>query len=366
MRVAIVTEDVVGRRMAGPGIRAWHFARELSKRFEVVLVARLRELDRSTAFDAVEWGTPAARSAMRSAAVVVGQPHRELLAVRHPRAIYDLFDPVVLELDEMIRRRPAMRLRVHRSLQWGRLAVALRQGWRLIAGAPRQLDFYLGVHAARVGDLSSWLGKWIEVPFGAERAPAIPPAVPAGPPVVVWGGGTWEWLDPQLAVDAVDRLNAVGVPARLLFLGGRHPNHSIAGATLASGPRRDWLLRNDQWVPYDERGAWLSCCRASVILHRRTAEAEMSLRTRVFDAIAYGIPVVASRGGWAADLVEQERIGVVVEPESLVSVAGALRRLIEDDAFHASCVSNLENLRPRFAWAVVVRPLAEAIERVNE
>ena len=39
--IVIATPDVVGERMAGPGIRAWHFADELAKHFPTTLVASL-------------------------------------------------------------------------------------------------------------------------------------------------------------------------------------------------------------------------------------------------------------------------------------------------------------------------------------
>jgi glycosyltransferase involved in cell wall biosynthesis len=299
---------------------------------------------------------------MRAADVLVGQPRREVLSVRHPRAIYDLFDPNVLELEELVRRSPSFRLRVHRQLEWGRLSVALRSGWRLIAATPRQRDFYLGVHASRTGDIERWPDRWLEIPFGAELAPERgEPAIPPGAPVAAWGGGTWEWLDPELAVRAAQTVNAEGVPVRLLFLGTGHPNAIVeqkVGQPIAEAP---FVLRNDEWVPYRERGRWLAGCRLSIMLHGITAESELSIRTRLFDAIAFGIPVVATRGGWAADLVESERLGIVVEPESLDSVAAAIRRLVEDDAFHAACVNNLERIRPRFAWSEVVRPLVEVI-----
>src|SRR5213596_2845876 len=38
--VVVATPDVVGERMAGPGIRAWHLAEELRKHFPTTLVAR--------------------------------------------------------------------------------------------------------------------------------------------------------------------------------------------------------------------------------------------------------------------------------------------------------------------------------------
>jgi glycosyltransferase involved in cell wall biosynthesis len=97
------------------------------------------------------------------------------------------------------------------------------------------------------------------------------------------------------------------------------------------------------------------------MLHRRTEEAEYSIRTRLFDAIAAGTPVVASAGGFAAELVEREHLGIVVPPGDAGAVAEAIRRLLTDDGTYAACVENLERIRPRFAWEVVTRPLVSAI-----
>jgi hypothetical protein len=97
------------------------------------------------------------------------------------------------------------------------------------------------------------------------------------------------------------------------------------------------------------------------MLHRRTAEAEYSIRTRLFDAIAAGVPVVATAGGFAAELVEREGLGIVVPPGDVDAVANAIRRLLTDDEIFTTCVENLERIRPRFAWDVVTRPLVDAI-----
>jgi glycosyltransferase involved in cell wall biosynthesis len=114
-------------------------------------------------------------------------------------------------------------------------------------------------------------------------------------------------------------------------------------------------------VPYRERLSWLRAGKVAIMLHRRTAEAEYSIRTRLFDAIAAGIPVLATAGGFAADLVARERLGLVVPPGDVAAVAEAIRRLLTDDALYAGCVQNLERIRPRFAWDVVTRPLVDAV-----
>ncbi len=100
-----------------------------------------------------------------------------------------------------------------------------------------------------------------------------------------------------------------------------------------------------------------------MMLHRSTAEARYSIRTRLFDAIAAATPVIATEEGFAAELVAQHGLGLVVPPSDAVAVAAAIERLLQDDVFHAECVSNLERVRPQFAWPVVVRPLVERLKK---
>src|SRR5437763_7727697 len=94
--VVVATPDVVGERMAGPGIRATYFARELAKipNVNVTLVSR---------------GDPNAGRIFRRADVLVGQPARGFFKRRRgQRIIYDLFDPLVLELRELYGAAPSL------------------------------------------------------------------------------------------------------------------------------------------------------------------------------------------------------------------------------------------------------------------
>ena len=345
--------------MAGPGIRALHFARELAKHFSTTLIAKV---DGSVpeGVDVIEHDTDAARAAMRDASVLIGQPARGFRRRRRgQRIVYDLFDPTVLELRELYGNQPSLRQRVHLAAEWGRLSLALMGGDLLMCAAARQRELY--------EKLQSGIAPWIEVPFGIDPEDIRACEKPKDN-IVIWGGGLWEWLDPSTAVDAILRLNAEGVRSRLLFLGRARPNsmqlidrrrESRFDALLEKGA--PFVSANDQWVPYRERLAWLRSGKVAIMLHRRTAEAEYSIRTRLFDAIAAATPVVATRGGFAAELVENEGLGIVVKPGDAAGVADAIRRLLTDDALYSRCVESLVRIRPRFAWEVVTRPLVRAI-----
>lgn len=356
--VVVHTPDVVGDRMAGPGIRAWHLAAELAKHFPTRLIAR-SEGSAPTDVTLIEHGSSEARGALREASVLVGQPARGFRKRRREqRIVYDLFDPTVLELRELYGARPSPRQRVHLGAEWWRLAEALMRADLLVCAARRQRDFYERLQS---GD-----APWIEVPFGVDLSEVIA-CEKSKDNVVVWGGGLWEWLDPAGAVEAILRVNQSGVRAKLLFLGRSRPNRNLIDrrrddrfeALLALGGEH--VSANEQWVPYRERLSWLRAGKIAIMLHRRTGEADYSIRTRLFDAIAAGLPVVASSGGFAAELVEREKLGIVVPPEDTGAAAEAIRLLLTDDDLYSTSVRNLERIRPRFAWEVVTRPLVSAI-----
>jgi len=357
----VYTPDVVGARMAGPGIRAWYFARELARIADVTLIAKLEQPEAIDGVRLVQHGSAAAELAMREAQLVIAQPGRGVRRRRREqRLVYDLFDPVVLELRELYGSAPSLRQRLHLVAEWWRLLRALRSADLLIAATARQRDFYLPLQS---GD-----APWVEIPFGIDMREISSCAKPQDH-LLIWGGGIWEWLDPETAVEAVVRLNGEGLRCRLLFLGRARPNPELAGDRrenrfdnlLAAGT--PFVSANDSWVPYRERLSWLRSGKIAIMLHHSTTEAEYSIRTRLFDAIAAGIPVVATEKGFAAELVKRESLGLVVPPDDAAAVAAAVRKLLTDDAFHLRCVENLERIRPRYAWEAVMGPL---IEKVSE
>lgn len=363
-RVVVHTPDVVGERMAGPGIRAWHLASELAKHFPTTLIAKSEGAvassdSRAGGLAILTYGSSEARAALRDAAVLIGQPARGFRKRRRAqKIIYDLFDPTVLELRELYGTHPSLRQRVHLAAEWWRLSQALLRADVLMCAARKQREFYENVQSGSA--------PWIEVPFGIDLEDVRPCPKPQDD-IVVWNGGVWEWLDPATAVDAILRLNREGLRVKLLFLGRARPNRDLIdrrrddrfGALLARAGEH--VSANDRWVPYRERLSWLRSGKIAIMLHRRTAEADYSIRTRLFDAIAAGIPVVATEGGFAAELVEQEGLGLVVSPGDVAAVADAIRRLLTRDEIYAGCVKNLERIRPRFAWEVVTQPLVREI-----
>jgi glycosyltransferase involved in cell wall biosynthesis len=358
VNIVVHTPDVVGERMAGPGIRAWHLAGELAKHFATTLICKREgELPAAASFTVARRGSAEAGARLREAEVLIGQPARGFRRQRSgQRVIYDLFDPVLLELREMYGRHPSVRQRIHIEAERWRIRRALSAGDLLVVATKKQRELYPGTSAPIV-----------EIPFGVEVFDAASASEREN--IVLWGGGTWEWLDPATAVEAVIAVNRRGIDCRLLFLGRSRPNqHNVDRRR--EDRLDEWIEKggsfveaNDSWTPYNDRLSWLRRSKVAIMLHRPTAEAAYSIRTRLFDAIAAAVPVITTEEGFAAELVAAEGLGIVVPPSDASAVADAIATLMRDDGFHARCVSNLIRIQPRFGWAEVTRPLVEAVKQ---
>src|SRR6266540_1893527 len=154
--VVVATPDVVGARMAGPGIRAWHLARELAKVAPTTLIAKVEDAHGLNGPAILDRESAEARDALRDAAVLIGQPARRFRKrQRAQRIVFDLFDPTVLELRELYGNTPSLRQRVHLAAEWWRLSEALLIADLLVCAAAGQRRFYESLQS---GD-----APWIEV-----------------------------------------------------------------------------------------------------------------------------------------------------------------------------------------------------------
>lgn len=360
MRIVVVTPDVVGARMAGPGIRAWHVSEELATRFDVTLVARSgEEVPPPAGVRRSEIGSREAKDAVRRADLVITQPGTRLSGARD--MIYDLFAPVMLELDEVVAPLVS-RVGMKRLVERRRLKRALRVGRRFIVATEAQRSLYQNL--ARRWGIGVDDSEWIVVPFGV---PSTEPRRIAreSPPTFVWNGGVWPWLDADTAVEAIRLLRSLGLDAKLRFLGARRPGADGALESVPIETDEAAIEWNDGWVRYLDRDLELGRATGAVMLHRETREAQFSIRTRFFDALWCRVPVIASRGGWVADLVEQHEIGFVVQPGDTRAVASAMEVLATDHDYHARFVKNAERLRSEMEWSRVVAPLVDAIEEFD-
>jgi glycosyltransferase involved in cell wall biosynthesis len=388
-QLLIISHDTVGRRMAGPGIRAWETARALAARQPVTLVAP-QPVDLAGdgfALGGYAWGVAGALEPwLRAADVVLAngfvlQAHPELALAAQPLAL-DLYDPVLLEDLEASRAAPQEERAARSALMRALLGQQLAAGDFFVCATERQRDLYIGALMAagrltpeRV-DADPRLRDLIDVaPFGlpglppARHAPGLRgvlPGVGADDLVLLWTGGLWDWLDPLTLLEALPGVAARHPRVRLVFLAGRHPG-MVAPMRLPERARRraeelGLLGRHvffyEEWVPYERRADMLLDADLAVTLHRDHLEtAYAAVRSRFLDHLWAGLPSLVTAGDAAAELVERHRLGRVAAAEDHESVARAMLELLDEPQERRACGERAQALAAAYTWERAAAPL---------
>ena len=384
-RVLIVSHDVVDRRMAGPAIRAWEFARRLSGENQVTLAVPNETTLTGEGFALATYDRQRLRelAAEANCTVVSGLTLMQYPFLRQvtPVLIVDIYDPFVLEnLQLFADQSMKFRLQDHLSLARA-MNHQLLQGDFFICASEEQRDYWLGALSAlnRVNphtyDADPTLRALIDVvSFGLPDAPpqhhhpvmkGIVPGIGLDDKVLLWNGGIYNWLDPLTLIRAVARLRELRDDVRLFFMGVKHPNPRVHPMRMTTDAMRlsdelglsgKVVFFND-WVPYEERENYLLEADLGVSLHLPHIETHFAFRTRLLDCLWAGLPMVVTGGDTLADLVCAHGLGRVVAPEDADGVAEAILALLAEPAPRAARAEAFACVRRRFSWERAVAPL---------
>lgn len=390
-RVLVVTSDPIGPRMAGPAIRSWNIAMTLSTDNEVRLVTT-SSLDAQPApFD--QHLVPPGRDRVfrkleRWAQVIVFQGHAMAMfrSLRRSKKLLvaDIYDPMHVEQLEQARERPP---REYERIVADRVELLNEQLLRadfLMAASERQRMFYLGQLAAlgRLNPLTYNDGADLErllavVPFGLPSDPpvhqrqvlkGVVPGIGADDKVIIWGGGLYSWFDPLTLIRAIGLLSVRRPTVRLFFQGTKHPGVAEMPIVEQSRALAEQLgllgtavFFNETWVPYEERQNYLLEADVGVSTHGVHLETTLAFRTRILDYLWTALPMVVTAGDSFAELVERERLGVVVAPGDADALADALEKTLFDQAFATRATTNIRAVQQQFHWPNVLRPLVDYV-----
>ena len=394
-RVLIVANDVVAKRMAGPGIRCFELGRVLAQAGHLVTLV----------------GVGATDLAQESLRIVPQLSHPELdqlarqqdaillegiALVRYPSLrrvpvplVVDLYDPFPLALLEQEAHRPAA-VQEHESTEIRKvLRELLTGGDFFICASEVQRDLWTGalLEAGRVTPRiwaqDNSLRQLIDVvPFG------LPPEPPQGARserrlpvgnlrpddvVLLWGGGIYNWFDPLTLIRAVGRVVETVPALKLIFMSTDHPNASV--------PERMWMpararqladqlgltdahvFFNHEWVAYSDRSRWLLASDCGVSTHFDHAETRYAFRTRMLDYLWCGLPIICTAGDRFAQLVAERDLGWVVPAQDVDALSGAILEMASDPERRRRISERVQEVARDMTWEQVAQPLVRFVAK---
>lgn len=358
-RVLLVCPEPLGHgQPAGIGIRFLEIARVLRGDGHVVSIL--------SPDIGIDGQSLASTSEANDVAIVQGHVANAFFVHAKPiPTVIDLYDPFIVEnLHYYAERGAEVFTHDHATLM-----NSLQRGDLFLCASEAQRMFYLGalLAAGRVNPVafesSPHLDSLLRIaPFGVQPARPLAPRNLEAPAVLF--GGIYDWYDPLLAIDAiaVARESLPGVT--LTFM--THPNPELTpqgklGEAVAYVKKRGYadFVRFEPWVAYSERAAFFDRFTLSLLTFPPSIETDLSMRTRVYDYLWCGLPIVTSSASGTDELLERYGAGSVIRSDSPEAFADELVALVRVPASYAQMQRGSQDFVRDHQWERTLEPLRE-------
>lgn len=398
----IITHENIGERMAGPSIRSWEIAQALGRQgAQVRIISPFASQRSAPNVDIVQFDWAQPDSIVRhidaaSAVMGIGTVLARVIAllgkpIDKPTIVDTYYVP---EIEQIL-----LNITTHKRefdptpIFVNEMSTYLRQADFLLVATEHQYDFWLGGLLAN-GRLNSATLKQFNVdsllgmvPLGIpdeeiqesrikNQEPTLNPqlstlnSLQPNDKIIYWGGGIWDWTDPMTLLDAMRIVWQQRSDAKLVFGALHHydqnivPHMSMAGKLIAQVKAEDWLGKQvffGDWLPYDQRGAFLMRADVGVGLTLRTIENRYAVRARILDYVWTGLPCVLSAGDEYAEWAAQIGLAKLVQPGDVAALAEAILAQLNDPTPRAERIAKLQPVIAPRRWQAVVQPLLNFI-----
>jgi glycosyltransferase involved in cell wall biosynthesis len=364
-RVLLVCPEPLGQgQPAGIGIRVVEIARVLAEDGHAITI--LSPDGGSVAEHATDVLTPQAllhHSTTADVAIVEGHAINDFVAhAKRIPTVVDLYDPFIIEnLHYHATRGKEVFAHDHATLMR-----ALAAGDFFLCASEAQRMFFLGtlLAAGRLNPVAfehdATLRSLIDIaPFGVHAGRDR--AASSGGHSVLFGS-IYDWYDPITAIDAIAIARRTVPDIELTFT--VHPNAELPQGVAAHAARHaerfgyGGFIHFVPWVPYEQRGEFFDRFALSLITFPSSIETDLAMRTRIYDYLWAGLPVITSPAPGTDSLIEQHGAGTVVHSNLAADFAAALVA-----AFSGTTLEMMTAGTHRFVeehqWAKTLAPLRE-------
>lgn len=406
--ILVISDDVVGEKMAGPGIRAWELSKCLTKDFNVVLaIPDYSHTDTKSLFferesiEILRYSVQKPESLIEIAGksrIIITQGYIlskfPSLLLLDAYIIADIYVPFVLE-NLFVHKWKIESLKDREFTHLHDLKVFNEQILKcdhFLCANPRQKDLFLGsmMTLNRVNpdilDCTPTLEDLISiVPFGLseeeeeEERDSLNvlktqfPKIKDNNIIFLWGGVLSNWFDPIILIRAFSEALSENPNIKLVFMSTKHANPLLPEFDMVKKAIQisdDFNLTdkhiffNHEWVNYGQRKAFYSEADVGLSISPRHFENDYAFRTRMLDYIKNNLPILCTRGDHFAEIVEKENLGITIEPENQEELRAAIIELAENKKLREVFSQRSQEIKKTFTWDYVTRPLIKHCQKV--
>ena len=184
--------------------------------------------------------------------------------------------------------------------------------------------------------------------------------------VLLWNGGIWNWNDGETLIKAMSKIKNDKV--KLVFQGFSHPDK---GGQLSFKAKRSLTLAKKlglvdkniffikDWVPYDHRANYLLDSNIGVVSSPNIPEANLFLKTRIYDYLWADLPILLNDCEAFASLVASKGLGLVVKTGDALDWSKKINILATDKKLFKSIVANIKKYKDEISWQQALQPVKD-------
>jgi len=306
-----------------------------------------------------------AASQVHDVAVVQGHVANAFFQHAHPiPTVVDLYDPFIIEnLHYYPERGDEVFQHDHATLM-----ESLAHGDYFLCASEAQRLFYLGLLLAsgRLNPilfeedprLESLIGI---APFGVQPPRSAKPRDLSSPAILF--GGIYDWYDPIAAIDAVAIVRKSFPTATLTFT--THPNPEttpqgkLAEALAYVRAKGYSFVHFEPWAPYEQRAAFFERFALALLTFPRSIETDLSMRTRVYDYLWCGLPIVTSSAPGTDELLSRYAAGSVISDDAPQQFGDEIVGILQDHERYAAMTDGARRFAREHQWDRTLAPLRE-------
>jgi glycosyltransferase involved in cell wall biosynthesis len=276
--------------------------------------------------------------------------------------VVDLYDPFIIENFHYYGERGAeVFLHDHAVL-----LRSIREGDVFLCASRAQRLFYAGVllAAGRLNPASFANDPALDAllpiaPFGVHPPRGLEPRDLSAPAILF--GGVYDWYDPILAIEAVALVRQSIPGTTLMFT--RHPNPDItpqgelARAITHASTRGYDFVHFEPWAPYADRAAFYERHALALLTFPQSVETDLSMRTRVYDYLWSGLPIVTSSAPGTDEILSRYDAGSVVRSNAVEDFARELVAILGTRERYEALARGTQRFVHEHQWEQSLLPL---------
>jgi len=141
-----------------------------------------------------------------------------------------------------------------------------------------------------------------------------------------------------------------------------HPNPELtpqgkAAEAIAYVKKRGYgdFIRFEPWVAYEQRSEFFDRFALALLTFRQSIETDLSMRTRVFDYLWGGLPIVTSSAPGTDEILTEYQAGIVVTNDTAGTFATAIGAAFD----RRDMLAGAQHFVADHQWPRVLEPLRE-------